>query len=340
MAATYPTGPMVSHPPHGAGGAAAGGGSMCPGGPCDEPEEDDRSNMITYVGPGGAYKAEVNYKYVGHGAGDYDTVKTRRGINWCCVLGGSAAGILGLLLSVILLWPTDSGSTSTVIPFDCNAGFDRWQVGWAQAKKDWCCNSVGRGCFAPRPFFTTASPVATPAPPNKCNVGGVDTWDEVTKKFCCETYNNGCNTEAPPPAPAPLFDCDAGFENWAAGWAEDKKVWCCQNGGKGCPATTAAPTPAPPPAPAGQCVQNTDCAVNPWCNDASYKAWCTMQGKWCPSPQCKMATIAMAQVSSHEPQAMHKKVAAHRHGFLATALIQARTALERMVPALRAADEL
>merc|ERR1712039_470112 len=43
------------------------------------------------------------------------------------------------------------------------------------------------------------------------------------------------------------------------------------------PTPPPAPTPAPPPA-GGTCILQKDCDVNPWCADASYEAWCNMQG--------------------------------------------------------------
>ncbi|CAK9058148.1 unnamed protein product [Durusdinium trenchii] len=30
--------------------------------------------------------------------------------------------------------------------YDCNAGWEQWQVGWSPGKKDWCCRKENRGC--------------------------------------------------------------------------------------------------------------------------------------------------------------------------------------------------
>jgi hypothetical protein len=57
---------------------------------------------------------------------------------------------------------------------------------------------------------------------------------------------------------------------------------------------------------AATCVQNTDCTVNAWCNDAIYKTWCPTQGAAgsCPSPMClegggaSMTTIAASTTST------------------------------------------
>ncbi|CAE7202708.1 nas-13 [Symbiodinium pilosum] len=37
---------------------------------------------------------------------------------------------------------------------------------------------------------------------------------------------------------------------------------------------------------AQRCIQNPDCAVNPWCNDPSYQAWCPLHHSPCPAPYC------------------------------------------------------
>jgi len=45
---------------------------------------------------------------------------------------------------------TDATPTPQVgydsMPFDCNAGYDNWELGWAQAQKAWCCQNTGRAC--------------------------------------------------------------------------------------------------------------------------------------------------------------------------------------------------
>ncbi|CAK9047526.1 Insulin-degrading enzyme [Durusdinium trenchii] len=32
------------------------------------------------------------------------------------------------------------------LPFDCEAGFAKWQTGWSGSKKQWCCQNMGKGC--------------------------------------------------------------------------------------------------------------------------------------------------------------------------------------------------
>lgn len=37
--------------------------------------------------------------------------------------------------------------TTTTVFFDCNAGWNRWEDDWSEAKKVWCCSSCQRGCL-------------------------------------------------------------------------------------------------------------------------------------------------------------------------------------------------
>merc|ERR1711988_1258927 len=57
------------------------------------------------------------------------------------------------------------------------------------------------------------------------------------------------------------------------------------------PVNPAPPAPPAPPSPVGgSCIQNTDCAANAWCNDATYVNWCPMHdASKCPMPQCIVA---------------------------------------------------
>merc|ERR1740121_2626001 len=38
----------------------------------------------------------------------------------------------------------------------------------------------------------------------------------------------------PPPTAALPYDCNAGFNNWQAGWSEAKKSWCCAHARRAC----------------------------------------------------------------------------------------------------------
>jgi beta-glucosidase len=41
------------------------------------------------------------------------------------------------------------------------------------------------------------------------------------------------------------YDCEAGFNNWLAGWSDSKKAWCCEHAERGCEEqTSAAPASA------------------------------------------------------------------------------------------------
>merc|ERR1712186_111009 len=109
---------------------------------------------LAYVGHGqGDYIQETTYKYVGCG-GDFDVARPRRDftclITTCCLLSL-------LLLIPLLLWLL--GCLTTSLPYDCLEG-STWEQEWSQAKKDYCCMTVGRACPTTRP--TTALPETTP----------------------------------------------------------------------------------------------------------------------------------------------------------------------------------
>lgn len=97
------------------------------------------------------------------------------------------------------------------LPYDCSAGFDRWQVGWADEKKEWCCGRQDKGC---------------PDHEHDCNHATPDTWDLDKQLLCCESAKKGCD-QLP-------FDCDDGYDNWKVAWAYEKKNWCCDHRHKGC----------------------------------------------------------------------------------------------------------
>jgi len=248
--------------------------------------------VLNWVGGGrGCYIQETNYKYVGHGAGDFDAVKIGGGYNGCWCIGLSSC--LGLLMLAALLawlfWPV-----APTLPHDCNAGFSNWQAGWSPGKQDWCCQHTGKGCTTtmppplspvPTPPPTVAPVVTTRAPPtpppettpNKCNMGGVDTWSEETRAYCCTTYHNGCPTPPPPPAPVMPYDCNAGFENWKLGWSVGKKAWCCQHTGRGCAVSGGCETTSAP----YDCNAGFANWVAGW--SAGKKQWCCVHtGKGCP----------------------------------------------------------
>merc|ERR1712228_231643 len=143
---------------------------------------------------------------------------------------------------------------------DCNEGMIEF---WPQAKKDYCCMTVGRGCItttrfttvlpettptvAPTPFPTPPPtpppspppPTPPPAPPGpvdpfNCAVDAWVNWAADKKEWCCRKHHICDGTPTAPPAPADPYNCFEGFANWQAGWSVAKKAWCCTNAGKGC----------------------------------------------------------------------------------------------------------
>jgi hypothetical protein len=131
--------------------------------------------------------------------------------------------------------------------FDCDAGVANWKLGWSQAKKDHCCQTLHVGCEF------------------DCEAGYSNWkqgWSDKKKEYCCEVAKKGCKedeliedekeaeekviveekkngsfnaTGAVPANATEPFDCDAGFANWEKGWSEPKKEWCCKEKSMGCP---------------------------------------------------------------------------------------------------------
>ena len=179
----------------------------------------EEAQVLAYVGGGrGDYIQETSYKFVGQGAGDFDTVTVNSGYGWCCIGGGICAVLAVVVILIIVLLPGPDTSTTTK-PIDCSGP----TLTWSPAKKVHCCARVGRGCPTPPPAPTTAAPTTiapapptvtpgTPAPPNECNIGGVADWTALKRDMCCKKYGNGC-PGTQPPAPAPLpYDCNAGSQ--------------------------------------------------------------------------------------------------------------------------------
>jgi len=302
---------------------------------CFEPENEMTAvNWIT-VGEGrGGYERVQRYSYVGQGCGSYEKVPVTTSygsrIRPACI----GLGIVLVLLSVIctmaavlmpLLRPsadsTDAYLDSTTLApttsfaYDCAA-----KEPGPYAKQVFCCKKYGTHCEkleaqapTPAPVVTTrkyppavvqrgvpvAYPhaVATPAPLGICNVGGVLEWSVTKASYCCRHFGNGCPSPAPSQAPA-LFDCEAGFANWAVRWSVPQKLWCCSHTGKGCPEHTSTPV-------THDCSARYATWEDSWA--AGKKAWCCQHtGRGCtakPRPTSHGGGNATAPVAAAAPAA-------------------------------------
>mmetsp|Transcript_79237 Transcript_79237/g.169761 ORF Transcript_79237/g.169761 Transcript_79237/m.169761 type:complete len:760 (+) Transcript_79237:66-2345(+) len=66
--------------------------------------------------------------------------------------------------------PTDS-FTAAPDPYDCEAGYNNWQQGWADGKKSWCCANEDKGC----PPSSGGGP----------NFGNILRWGVIGSLLCC-----------------------------------------------------------------------------------------------------------------------------------------------------------
>jgi hypothetical protein len=168
---------------------------------------------------------------------------------WCCANKG--VGCDAAHAKLTLIDHTSHESQVSHQSFDCNAGFQKWQTGWSDDKKEWCCAHQKVGC----PIDSHQS--------FDCNAGfqkWQTGWSDDKKEWCCAHYKMGC-----------AFDCSADLEVFYAAWSTSKKDWCCQNEQKGC-------------VPLFDCDVALESFETSWSH--SKKAWCCkhkLQG--CPKQQ-------------------------------------------------------
>ncbi|CAK0788449.1 unnamed protein product, partial [Prorocentrum cordatum] len=104
----------------------------------------------------------------------------------------------------------DPARPAATAPFDCQHGYAKWERGWSEAKKAWCCERYEVGC---------AADPSNSSRPFDCDSGsasGEEQWTASQKMWCCRHRRKGC-----------VFDCAAGVDKWQRGWSEEKKAWCC-----------------------------------------------------------------------------------------------------------------
>jgi len=181
-----------------------GGGAAACGGACGGYDE---TTVLSYVGAGGDYIAETNYKYVGQGAGEFQmvTVPTNFRQGWCYC----AVAVSLVVAVVFLLIPSDTVTTTapdiviptttlapdlpttTSEPYCCKS-----KGLWSLDKKAWCCHHYGVGCPTTAP---PTKPPPTPPPEPNCAIGAPMSWDMGKKVWCCAHHHIGCPTVPPPP---------------------------------------------------------------------------------------------------------------------------------------------
>eukprot|EP00428_Durinskia_dybowskii_P060643 CAMPEP_0170381788 /NCGR_PEP_ID=MMETSP0117_2-20130122/14596_1 /TAXON_ID=400756 /ORGANISM="Durinskia baltica, Strain CSIRO CS-38" /LENGTH=542 /DNA_ID=CAMNT_0010637383 /DNA_START=138 /DNA_END=1763 /DNA_ORIENTATION=- len=163
----------------GAGGGGAAAAAGCYGCGCSV----EGPPKLSFVGVGsGDYVQELRYVYVGEGAGEFEpSPKTMT--NHCAVWG--CFGFVFLIILIVVLWfiiPSNTTTTtywtatSSVAPFDCSG----WPHGWSTAKKQYCCNTAGKGCE------TTAEPPTPPSGIKYCLIWGdphIRTFDNGRADF-------------------------------------------------------------------------------------------------------------------------------------------------------------
>merc|ERR1719401_1336328 len=108
----------------GGGVVGGGGGATCGGCSCSA----EGAPVMSYVGGGGDYIQETTYKYVGMGAGEFDVRQDGAKADFTCfyVMGGVGVLVVAVVLIVLFVPWGPVVSTTTALPYDCNAGYANW----------------------------------------------------------------------------------------------------------------------------------------------------------------------------------------------------------------------
>lgn len=108
-----------------------------------------------------------------------------------------------------------SGQQQVQDGYDCNEGFDKWEINWDARQKVWCCKHQQKACAR-----------------FQCDLDLSNfqtVWGPPKKMWCCEHEKRGC-------VPGFIwFDCNEEAEHWESVWKAEKKAWCCSHEKKGCP---------------------------------------------------------------------------------------------------------
>jgi len=201
---------------------------------------------------------------------------------WCCEHRG-----VGCSSTTTVMVPAATHPVTTFLPYDCNADFrDNYQYlvrKWHVGKRAWCCAHARRGCppaySGPVPH-TVPVPHAAPGPTSAPVPAPAPTTGRAEQKPPPAAPPLAAPRPAVPQPAAPtlpLFLCDVGLANFAAGWSVAKKQWCCQHEKKGCPPVPHQTTSKYPPVDCSSGFSNWKIA---W-SEQKKEFCCVHEGKGC-----------------------------------------------------------
>jgi len=162
--------------------------------------------------------------------------------------------------------PGATGEDLNEQEYDCKQGVDNLQMGWSEAKKEFCCKAQGIGCSKrspepaakeskkPPPASKKSEESEKPAPaPKKSEELPTSSKEESLKESTengkamesSEKSDETAATEGPADDgeqadeqeeddPNLEFDCNAGYDDREKGWSRLKKAWCCEHELVGC----------------------------------------------------------------------------------------------------------
>jgi hypothetical protein len=154
---------------------------------------------------------------------------------WCCENFGSACEVFNVIGTAGgLHWMATAQPT-----FNCSAGYEMWELGWSDAKKNWCCTNERAGCYHGEATTTTRSVLDLVS--FDCTAGYANWaagWSDLKREWCCAHDHVACPVNdrparmKPHSAPAKLR-CEL-VDKIALEWSEEKRRLCCQAIGVGC----------------------------------------------------------------------------------------------------------
>lgn len=137
--------------------------------------------------------------------------------------------------------PSPSAECNTQCLFDTKTATCKFRIQWATDHR--FIGQLG-SCELAHKFVLGYCP-----PCANCTLAGAICKPSPTTTLMTTKAAPVVSTSKPPPttvrssattAPSKLFDCDAGYLNWANGWSSRKKTWCCAHARKGCVVSTSS----------------------------------------------------------------------------------------------------
>eukprot|EP00931_Biecheleriopsis_adriatica_P100411 TRINITY_DN75736_c0_g1_i1.p1 TRINITY_DN75736_c0_g1~~TRINITY_DN75736_c0_g1_i1.p1 ORF type:complete len:1127 (+),score=156.89 TRINITY_DN75736_c0_g1_i1:360-3383(+) len=130
-----------------------------------------------------------------------------------------------LLVAAGREWCCKNKPSSKACPYDCHAGLSKWQTGFSEDKKNWCCKYQHLACSQHGEVVDQVADHGSTSPHGSLTGGEPYSFDDCRNKddmsqgvvsWCC-SHLGYCNLKV-------NFDCKAGEKRT---WSSAKKDTCC-----------------------------------------------------------------------------------------------------------------